>query len=473
MAKLSEKQILLAVGGAALLLCGGGGAGVWWATGLVDEQKTAIAQKQSQIDAARRKIRKIPKIEDAVIILRENVHEYVKILPQERELNKFMKTAQRFAVQSGINIEKAVPGRQGRGKRAFESVVYRFEFQANLWQLMKFINFFENYERFAKLRDIRMTPFRSRAGVRTTGDITHKFAVTVETYVYNVKARGKLTQISNYPNKRDKLARKIQASLQDLSTERYEFKGQQGRRDIFVDPRELHSPGTDGGDTPHWSPKRQRDLIDRTAAQIGTFQRYWKESLDPSLTIFKKYELQKKVTKGLVELAGTIEDVTKNNMISNQALKVRWYKEVLMPLKRLKKQVLTGSQEADKYLSVEDFTHLIEDLKSDLLEGRLQQAINRFENVIPKLEVPAGDSRYGLRVRIEGYVLRARVAQEFASMTLEISGVVVNQDGKSGVILNKTVYQEGDWVTDQLFIKAVRREEVEFVYKGFTMVKTW
>jgi Tfp pilus assembly protein PilO len=473
MAKLSEKQILLAVGGAALVLCGIGGAGVWWSMGLVEEQETAIARKQSQIEAARRKIRKIPKIEKAVIILRENVHQYVKILPQERELNKFFRTAQRFAIQSGINIEKALPGRQARGRRAFESVVYRFEFQANLWQFMKFINFFENYDRFVKVRDVRMSKTRTRGQARQAGEMTHSFIVTVETYVYNVQGKGKLTAIPNYPNKRDSLRHEIASSLQDISSERYEFKGQQGRRDIFVDPREFHSAGTDGSDSPRMPPQKQKEYIENTAAQIGTYQRYWKESLDPSLTIFKKYELQKRVSKGLVELAGIVDQVTEHNLISNQALKVRWYKEVLMPLKRLRKQVMTGEIDADKYLSIEDFKQLNEDLRTDLLEGSLQQAVNRFQNVQPKLEVPAGDPRYQERIRAEGYVLRARVAMDFSAMTLEISGVVVNEDGKSGVILNKQVFQEGDWVTDQLFIKGVRREEVEFVYKGFTLVKTW
>ncbi len=88
--------------------------------------------------------------------------------------------------------------------------------------------------------------------------------------------------------------------------------------------------------------------------------------------------------------------------------------------------------------------------------------------------VPAGDrERYPLRIVIEGLVLRAKVAQEFAAMSLTITGVVVNGGGTSGCILNREVYQEGDWVTDLLFIKSVGREQVEFVYKGFTLVKTF
>ena len=161
MAKLSEKQVLLTVAGATVLLCGAAGAGIWWAMGLVDDQQQIIEQKESQIDAARKKIRKIKKAEEKVIVLRENVHEYVKMLPEDRELHKFFRTAQRFALQAGIQLDKAVPGRAGK-RTAFENVVYRFEFTSNLWQFMKFINFFENYERFVKVREVRMTPQRAR-----------------------------------------------------------------------------------------------------------------------------------------------------------------------------------------------------------------------------------------------------------------------------------------------------------------------
>ncbi len=58
-------------------------------------------------------------------------------------------------------------------------------------------------------------------------------------------------------------------------------------------------------------------------------------------------------------------------------------------------------------------------------------------------------------------------------MPLEISGVVVQSARKSGVILNGLVYEEGEYINPDLFVKKVRDDEVEFVYKGFTLTKTW
>jgi hypothetical protein len=68
---------------------------------------------------------------------------------------------------------------------------------------------------------------------------------------------------------------------------------------------------------------------------------------------------------------------------------------------------------------------------------------------------------------------KTRVALEFSTLKLNIQGVCVNQDGKSGLILNGTVYQEGDYIDPNLLVKAVAAEHVEFVFKGFTVVKTW
>ena len=66
-----------------------------------------------------------------------------------------------------------------------------------------------------------------------------------------------------------------------------------------------------------------------------------------------------------------------------------------------------------------------------------------------------------------------KAALEFAKIPLVITGVIVNGTGETGIILNKKVFQEGDWISDQLFLKAVHRDGAEFVYKGFTIRKAF
>ena len=55
-------------------------------------------------------------------------------------------------------------------------------------------------------------------------------------------------------------------------------------------------------------------------------------------------------------------------------------------------------------------------------------------------------------------------------MSLEIK---TQNSGKSGLLLNDQVLEEGDYVNQNLFVKAIGPEAVTFVYKGFTLIKTW
>ncbi|MEZ5990695.1 MAG: hypothetical protein R3F30_16585 [Planctomycetota bacterium] len=86
MAQMSEKQLILSIAFGGLLLTGGSFGGVYWAKGKIEEEKTQITDLEKKIATAEAKKRRIPQDEKAVIILRENVGEYVKILPNGSEL---------------------------------------------------------------------------------------------------------------------------------------------------------------------------------------------------------------------------------------------------------------------------------------------------------------------------------------------------------------------------------------------------
>ncbi|MEE9126322.1 MAG: hypothetical protein V3U11_04220, partial [Planctomycetota bacterium] len=87
--------------------------------------------------------------------------------------------------------------------------------------------------------------------------------------------------------------------------------------------------------------------------------------------------------------------------------------------------------------------------------------------------VPRGHPSYGKSVTMKGLYIRALRAIEFSNLTLKIQGVLVNEDGKSGLLLNDEVLEEGDYVNQNLFVKSIGPEQVTFVYKGFTLIKTF
>ena len=464
MARLNQKQTLLVIAGVTVLLCGGAGGGVYWAQGLIEEERVQIEKKEKSIGDARKKIKKIPSIEDKVIVLRENVAEYVKILPKDAELSKFTRAAQTFGALSGISIDRFVPVRGGAKGGAFRRVSYQYQFSATLWQFMKFMNFFESYDRFVRVRDFNL----SKGSKQKVGDdVVHAIRMTVETYVYNPKTSGKETQISNYTTKVEKLRHEIEAAGSFDVGERYEFRGREGRRDVFVDPRHA-----DAGEAP--TPLvDQRRMIEEFSKTITDLREKWDHSLSKHVSMFDRIELQRVVSTGLREFETRAAGVTRNKLIRNPALNARWYKEVQMPYKSLIAKVKKDEVDRNRYLPKSEFIALVKSMEDKLREGELEGVVSQHSQIQNRIDVPKGHPLYKMRLRIEGLLVRAKVALEFSAIPLKITGVLVNKSGKSGVILNGEVLEEGEYINQTLFVKAVREDEVEFVYRGFSLVKTW
>lgn len=468
MAKLSDKKMLLVVVGVAVGLSALGAGGVWWGKGLVHDKQESIAQMRAEIAVADAKIRKIGRVEQDVIILRENLNEYVKILPEQSEVNGFLRVTNQFLGQSGVVMTKFVPGTPRSDQSPFEQYTYKFEIRATLWQFMQFVSLFEGYARFVQLKDFVLTS--QSHGEQDPEQVVHKITMTVETYVYRASAKSTDVQIANYSHKMERLRDEIFEARQTIVTKGYRFQGARGRRDIFLDPRETSAgPGRSIGP----SAKDQRELIDRLRGMIAECQDIFGRLQDKSIAIFDRYTLERRLRQEIAKVAEEVDRANQDNHISHAPLKLIWNREVLEPLdglRQLAEDVVHG--ERDQWLPEIAMKNLLERMGDDLVNGDTVGAIQRYSMVENQLAVERSDPRFPLYVKIEGLYLRAKLAEEFRALMLDISGICVNDDGKSGVILNDTVYEEGEYVDSGLLIKVVQRDRVEFVYKGFTVVKT-
>ena len=149
--------------------------------------------------------------------------------------------------------------------------------------------------------------------------------------------------------------------------------------------------------------------------------------------------------------------------------------EVIGPLDQLQQQLdnqPVDEQRQDPYLPAADLAQLVSDLESDCNGGMLEQARERFEAVAERVQVPTGDERYDLAVQARSWMVKATTALDFKGLDLRLQGVIVNEIGRSGVLLNGEVFEEGDFVSDELLVKAVEEEQVWFVFRGLTLVRT-
>ncbi|MCB9887696.1 MAG: type 4a pilus biogenesis protein PilO [Planctomycetes bacterium] len=473
MSSWSQKKQLVAIGAGTLLVCLGSFAGVFYTQGLIDEVQTQTESKQQEIAAADAKIKQIPASEDDVIILRENLDEYVKILPDSRELIAFVRMIDDFERQTGIQGTGLQPKnkRPDKGQQRFVPIEYNYEMKGTLWQFLKFLNLVENYERFVSITDFQIT---SGAGGRTEqrigDDAVHTVKVTLQTYTYNGKAAGKEVKIANYDKRRNELREEIWKRMNDLKIEHYDYREKQGRRDILADPR-ISGDQLEGE---KGSIEVQKQLLDRYVGQITNLQDMVQKLKNPETTLFEQYGLEKSVREVLGEIDTTIDSDVK--VITYSPLKLKWSTQVTIPLDEIRAQMnATASTERakkDPFLPKAEIEQLIAEMAGDLKAGQLEDAKGRYDSVASRLTMPSTDARYELAVKAKALQVKASTALDFRGMDLKLEGVVVNRGGRSGVLLNGEVYEEGDYIADDLLVKLVEEEQVWFVFRGLTLVRT-
>ena len=467
MASWSQKKLLLTIGGVAVVVCGAAVGGVYYAQGCIDEIMTQVAAKADQVVAADQKIAKIPAIEKEVIILRENLDEYVKILPDQKELNDFLRMLNDFERLSGIRGTGLKQGRNsGKGGGRFTPIEYTYEMKATLWQGLKFMNLIENFERFVSIIDFSITP--GKDGEKVDGELVHQIKLTMRTYRYNAGTKCEDVAIPSYEDRKEELREEIWKRMQEIRLDHYEHPGMQGRRDIFVDPRES---GVDGVET-GISNEKQREVMEKYIGLVQELQRIVDTIGDQGTTLFQQYSLKKRLRKQLGEvLAGVDKDAS---MITFRPYRLRWAQEIVQPLERLQQWTPEPgpTPTADPYLPKAELERLITQMAEDCANGQLEQARERYEAVQDRLGVPVDDARHELAVEAKRWHIKATTALDFKSLDLDVKGVVVNGEGRSGVLLNGEVFEEGDYVSDELLVKQVEEEQVWFVFRGLTLVRT-
>ncbi len=474
MAKMTDKQKMLAVGGVAAGLCAIAGAGVLWANGLIDELQQTIDQKRVEIAAAEQKIGKIPTAENEVVILRENLGEYVKILPEDQGLNDFVKMLNQFEQSSGIQTVMFQPGRPARSSNTkqverFERIEYQYELTATLWQFLKFINCIENYERFVSITDFSLTPTTGREVETREGDVVHAIKLTMETYTYNGSSSAQDVRIPDYDDKKDLLREEIIKRMQAIRIDKYEHRGSRGRRDIFVDPREREG-GVEGAPI-----EEQKAVLERFLGEVQKLRDVQGKLAQQGLTIFDQFTFERELKEGITKLEAAVTEANEKQQVTSPTLRARWVKEIVEPLADMKadgkRQAAEGP--ADPYLSGDEMRQLIDSMTQLLNEGDLQAASDRFEAISPRLLVPESDTRHALAVTAQALAVRVQTAIEFSGLDLKIQGVLVNHEGgRSGLLMNGEVFEEGEYVNEDLMLRRVEEEQVWFVFRGLTLIKT-
>ena len=60
---------------------------------------------------------------------------------------------------------------------------------------------------------------------------------------------------------------------------------------------------------------------------------------------------------------------------------------------------------------------------------------------------------------------------EFEKIELDIYGIVVGDDTQPVVTINGSNYGVGEMLNGQILIQAIREDEIEFLFRGLTLVR--
>lgn len=470
MASWTQKKLTLAIGGSALGLCLLAGGGIYYTEELIAEIDAQVVDKEAAIAKSDARIRQVPNLERDVIILRENLGEYVKILPDQKELTDFVRMLNQFNRQSGVKSSSLVnTQRQGGKNERFTPIEYTYEMTATLWQVMKFMNLVENFERFVGITEFSITSGSKGNKVQTRdGDVVHTVKMTLQTYAYNGKVDAKDVEIPEHQKLREQLREEIYKRMQAIRLDRYEHRGEQGRRDVLVDPRDRGDVNAAGP-----SQEEQREALERNIDALARLREIQDKIGRANTTLFEQYSLEKNLKEGIDKFGAQIE--TESALVSFPPLRLRWSREVVAPYNELRNAVLVGkesNQPKDPYLPESEMRQLVADLTTDCHNGQLDQARSRYELVMQRIAVPETDARYPLALAAKAWHVKAITAIDFKALDLKVQGVVVNPDGRSGVLLNGETYEEGEYVSDELLVKQVQEEQIWFVFRGLTLVRT-
>ena len=468
MPQLSEKQLILAIAAGGVLFAGASFGGVYYVGGLMEEETAQIAQIDTKIRAAEKKKARIPKDETAVIILRQNVSEYVKILPEEAALTNFARRIQDFATSSGVQI-RSLTDVNSNNKAAFRDFRYKIALRGSLWQVMRFMNSFETFKRFVRISDFAITAGKSK----TEGDgqlARHDVQMTVQSYVYNPGSGGAPVEIPNYNRKRDRLREEIFKARAEIRLDNYAFKGDRARRDVFVDPR---IEKIEGGKIPPkdvWTKAQQKEEVEKCVDLVTALIAQRDEAMATPI-ILVRIEMLEKVKRGMAEVKLRIDKNAELQRITYPPLKTRYSRQVLEPFAALDKSFAPGPNPSPG-IPYEELVTLQEEMERYLIDGRLQDAKSRFQVYIGKLdEFKPNDKRYEVARILKDLHKKTSTALEFTGIQIKVSGVILQESGLSAAIINGKTYQEGDAIGDQLFLKSIGPEMIEFLYKGVVIAQ--
>ncbi|MBI1853694.1 MAG: type 4a pilus biogenesis protein PilO [Planctomycetes bacterium] len=469
--RFGEMKLIAGLVVLCAVVTGAFGFFAWRDAATVTATRDEIAGLQGQIDAAARKKASIPALERDVIVLRENVDQYVKILPDDREINDFVNKINAFADQAEVvvtkldDIDRAKHGRQtnSKGKEAFEKVEYKIQLSGSIDGLLTFMGLFENFDRFVRISSYEIKTGKDDAERDSKGRIKHDVNLQLETFVYNGgEGPAGRAKIRDYETKRDELKAEIARARQDIEIEKYSRRFDRVRRDPFIDPRAQSTESDPQALT------KQKTILDKLVGRFDEIEKALAtESAEQDL--IKRSEMRRVNDGMLLDFSKEVVAAKSGGLITAAPLLEVFQKKILDHIDSIVQSRGLSGNEAG--ISIADLERVRGKLTDLFEKGDYKVVLEQFELLERTSDLGSAQPQAApVLAEIQRIRDAAKTHVEFASRPISIEGLVYRPEG-SAVIINGSVLSAGDSVDPEVVVSRIDEGEVEFTYKNIKIVR--
>jgi Tfp pilus assembly protein PilO len=439
----------------------------------VDQEKQEIENLTAQIRQADQEAAKMPGREADVIVYREIVQRDAEILPNEAEINDFITRIGEFEKISGVvvtevkGLKERTRGRKGAAQAAIIKIPLKLKVRGSTDQFLRFINLFENFDRFVKISGFSLMHGRV---VDSEGNLQHEINLELETYQYNPRG-GEVARVDipNYDRRKAELAiRKRISSFERARIDKYTLKPKIGRRDPLLDPREAERPVEADPEDYEKIREEQRQLLNKLILEIA----FLKDDVAAEARLKEDYDLVRLVSVGkaidqrISTLDYRISTILNEGKFTIPELREEFSTEVIQPYEKIKEDRKTEINEI--LISREQVWSTLKQMQDTFEEGEYRNVIQLFEGFLRvsdgrKLDPEAEP----LRETMDQLARQAEVITKFESEPLNIEGVIIDRQKSSFAIINGSIYSEGDYVDGdrKIRIKEIKQDQIVFEYQ--------
>ncbi|MDZ4771678.1 MAG: type 4a pilus biogenesis protein PilO [Planctomycetota bacterium] len=451
-------------GGSACAL--GLGALLWWQRGQIEEGRAAIAGTKTSIESSKKLIEGTSGLEREVIVLRELTEVMKGMLPDNDDVNNLVRTLQKFSQDSGVRIsglkKKTIDNK--RDKNDFDKVGYTLSLEGDAFQFLDFLDLLESHSRFMRVPSFRMTAAQ-RNQLEKEGVPSHKVSIDVETYVYEPKKDQKDVRIDGYERKRDLLLGEINRRREGLTVATYNYRGSRGRRDPWIDPR----VPTRADSASTLTVQEQMDIVQKLAERTQGVLTKW-DQVKAAENVIVEMMTRSEMEQELAALEENVRKVVSDKLIAYVPSDRRLQNEVVLPLEELRGQF--SQSEVGKGPSEVQLKEIETTMVHSQGLGDYKQMLDAFAVIDNRLTAAEGDPvKKPLVDRLRELAYEARTVLDFEKIKVEVGGVVLIEGSEPVALINGKSLTVGDLINPEMIVRAINREEIEFIFRGVVFAR--